>query len=160
MFSLLGKTAVITGANTGLGQGMAIALAEAGADIVTLGRTPATDTVKAITKLGRTCHDLRVDLADRGAVAKITTEIYQTVDHVDILVNNAGIIRRNEALDFSEDDWDAVMDVNLRALFFLSQAIAKKIAGAGRTGKIINIASMLSYQGGIRVASYTASNGQ
>ena len=157
MFDLSGKIAVITGANTGLGQGMAIALAQAGADIVTLGRSPATDTVKTITELGRACHDIRVDLSKAGAVDAVIKDIYATIPHVDILVNNAGIIRRNEALDFTEDDWDAVMDVNLKSLFFLSQGVAKKMAAANRSGKIINIASMLSYQGGIRVASYTAS---
>lgn len=157
LFSLDGKTAVITGANTGLGQGMAIALAKAGADIVTLGRSKATDTHKAIKALGRKGYDLSVDLSDRQAVNDIVGTIYGTVPHVDILVNNAGIIRRNDALDFTDEDWDVVMDVNLRATFFLAQNIAKRMASQNRKGKIINIASMLSFQGGIRVASYTAS---
>lgn len=157
MFSLNGKTAIVTGANTGLGQGMALALAQAGADIVALGRTPATQTQDEIKKIGRTCHLLPLDLSDRQAVQKILPKIYDTVPHIDILVNNAGIIKRNDALDFSPDDWDTVMDVNLRSTFFLAQGIAKKMVETKRPGKIINVASMLSYQGGIRVASYTAS---
>lgn len=157
MFSLLGKVAIVTGANTGLGQGMALALAKAGADILVLGRTAAVETVAEVKNLGRNCYDLRLDLSDRDAVKSIIAKIYETVPYVDILVNNAGIIKRNEALEFSEDDWDLVMDVNLRAMFFLSQGIARKMSESERGGKIINIASMLSYQGGVRVASYTAS---
>ncbi len=157
MFSLNGKIAIVTGANTGLGQGMALALAQAGADILALGRTPATQTQDEINKIGRACHLLPLDLSDRQAVQEIIPKIYDTVPHIDILVNNAGIIKRNDALDFTGDDWDTVLDVNLRATFFLAQGIAKKMVEAKRPGKIINVASMLSYQGGIRVASYTAS---
>ena len=156
-FDLSGRTALVTGANTGLGQGMAIALAEAGADIVLVGRSAPDETVSAIEATGRTAHDVRADLMETGSCADVIARAVDAAGGLDILVNNAGIIRRNEAIDFSEADWDDVLDVNLKSVFFLSQAFARHVVEAGRPGKIVNIASMLSYQGGIRVASYTAS---
>ena len=158
LFSLTGKTAVITGASTGLGRGMASALAKAGADCVLVSRSSPDDTVKEVTAAGRKVHVVRADVAERSAVERIIGETMQTFGRIDILVNNAGIIRRNESLDFTEQDWDDVMDVNVRSAFFLSQAAAKQMIVQGK-GKIINIASLLSFQGGIRVPSYAASKG-
>ncbi|WP_308366328.1 MULTISPECIES: 2-dehydro-3-deoxy-D-gluconate 5-dehydrogenase KduD [unclassified Microbulbifer] len=156
-FSLQGKVALITGANTGLGQGMALALAEAGADIALVGRSHPTETVAGIEAAGRGSHVIKADLSSAEGVAEIVAEAVETLGSVDILVNNAGIIQRNDSIDFTFEEWDAVMNTNLRTLFFLSQAAAKQMIASGRGGKIINIASMLSFQGGIRVPSYTAS---
>lgn len=155
-FSLNGKVAVVTGANTGLGQGLAVALAEAGADIVAVGRSDAPETEKAVIAAGRRFHFVRADLGDAGASENVIASAEKAGGAVDILVNNAGIIRRCDAIDFTETDWDEVMDVNLKSVFFLSQAAARRMMRKG-SGKIINIASMLSFQGGVRVASYTAS---
>lgn len=157
MFDLTGKIALVTGANTGLGQGMALALAGAGADIALIGRSEPTETLAAISKIGVKAHSIRADLSDADAVADIIAEAVSKLGRADILVNNAGIIKRNEAIDFTPDEWDAVMNVNLRTLFFLSQAFARHIVAEKKSGKIINIASMLTFQGGIRVPSYTAS---
>jgi len=157
MFDLSGKTALVTGANTGLGQGMALALAKAGADIALIGRTEPTETISQVSKIGVRVHSILTDLNKSSAVADIVTEATSILGSADILVNNAGIIKRNDAIDFTPDQWDAVMNVNLRTLFFLSQAFARHIVTQGKTGKIINIASMLTFQGGIRVSSYTAS---
>jgi len=157
MFDLSGKTALVTGANTGLGQGMALALAEAGADIALVGRTDPTETLEQLASIGVKTCSVRADLSHADRVADIIDEVVSTLGRVDILVNNAGIIKRNEAIDFTPEDWDAVMNVNLRTLFFLSQAFARQIVEKSKTGKIINIASMLTFQGGIRVPSYTAS---
>lgn len=156
-FDLSGQQALITGANTGLGQGMAVALAEAGADVVCVGRSPADETREKVEALGRVLTDIRADLSDRDAVGSVIERAEEEAGSSNILVNNAGIIRRADALEFSTSDWDDVMDVNLRSLFFLSQDFAKSVTTRGARGKIINVASMLSYQGGIRVASYTAS---
>jgi len=156
-FSLLGKAALVTGANTGLGQAVAAGLAGAGADIVAVGRTDPLETKALVAAAGRRCHWIAVDLGARPDHAAIVAEAVQTFGRCDILVNDAGIIRRADALEFTEADWDAVMDVNLKAAFFLSQAAARAMLADGRGGKIINIASMLSFQGGVRVASYTAS---
>jgi 2-deoxy-D-gluconate 3-dehydrogenase len=153
-FDLSGRTALVTGANTGLGQGIAIALAEAGADIVALGRSDPAATGAAVTRLGRRFQTV---VADLGSTAPIGAALTGIPGPIDILVNNAGIIRRADALDFTESDWDAVIDVNLKSAFFLAQAVARRQIALGLRGKIINIASMLSFQGGIRVASYTAS---
>jgi 2-deoxy-D-gluconate 3-dehydrogenase len=157
LFDLSGKTAVVTGANTGLGRGIAEALAEAGADICAVGRTPPVDTRFAVEAKGRRFHDITADLSTLEPVARVVAETVEVFGGIDILVNNAGIIRRNDALDFTEDDWDAVMDTNLKTTFFLTQAVARRMVEQGRGGKIINIASMLSYQGGLRVPSYAAS---
>ncbi len=156
-FDLTGRRALVTGANTGLGQGMAIALAKAGADMVLVGRSSADDTIKEIKAIGRECHQVLADLGKTGEMAAVFAQVEETAGPVDILVNNAGIIRREDALDFTEENWDDVMNVNIKSLFFLSQAFAKSAVARKASGKIVNIASMLSYQGGIRVASYTAS---
>ncbi len=146
-FSLEGRTALVTGANTGIGQAIAVALAQAGADVIASGRRDCTQTL-ALMGSGRS---LTLDFADPMAARDVFA------DHpIDILVNNAGIIRRDDAVDFTEADWDAVMDVNVKALFFTCQAFARAALPRGR-GKIVNIASLLSFQGGIRVPSYTAS---
>ncbi len=156
-FDLTGKRALVTGANTGLGQGMAIALAKAGADMVLVGRSSAEDTIAAIKAMGRECHQVLADLGESNKVAAVFSEAEQLAGPIDILVNNAGIIRRQDALEFTEENWDDVMNVNVKSVFFLSQAFAKSAVARKAGGKIINIASMLSYQGGIRVASYTTS---
>ena len=156
-FDLSSKWAVVTGANTGLGQAMAVSLAAAGADIILVGRSSSEKTAKRISELGRQSYEIRADLGNKNAWSSVIDEAHQKAGHLDILVNNAGIIRRNDALDFSESDWDDVLDVNLKSVFFLSQAFASKAVETGHAARIINIASMLSYQGGIRVASYTAS---
>jgi 2-dehydro-3-deoxy-D-gluconate 5-dehydrogenase len=155
-FDLTGKTAVVTGANTGIGQGMALALAEAGADIVAVGRTSPAETEQAVTSLGRAFLSVEADLGTLEPIPRIVEATLARFGRLDILVNNAGLIRRADALDFTEADWDAVVDVNLKSAFFLAQAAGRQMIKQGG-GKIINVASMLSYQGGIRVASYTAS---
>jgi len=157
LFNLHGRAAIVTGANTGLGQGIAIALANAGANIVAVSRSHPTDTVNAVGATGRKIHVVEADLGSTAPIEKIVSEATAHFGAIDILVNNAGTIRRADALDFSEADWDDVMGVNLKTAFFLSQACARTMVAAKRPGKIINIASMLSFQGGIRVASYTAS---
>jgi len=156
-FSLDGRTALVTGANTGIGQGIALALAEAGAKVVAAGRSSMAETEKLIADAGGTCFALQADLQQDGIAARVIEQAQALAGPLDILVNNAGIIRRADALDFSESDWDEVMNLNLKANFFLAQAFAKAVLAAGRTGRIVNIASLLSFQGGIRVASYTAS---
>ncbi len=156
-FSLKGKVAIVTGARTGLGQGIALALAEAGADIVGVGSTTLNETEKLVTDMGRKFHGVIADLRNSKTVDRVIEEAVENMGHVDILVNNAGIIRRDDALNFSEKDWDDVMNINLKTVFFLSQAAAKQYIKQETGGKIIHIASMLSYQGGIRVPSYTAS---
>jgi len=155
-FDLTGKVAVVTGANTGIGQGIALALAAAGADIAAVGRTPAQETVDKVRALGRRAEIVSADLSTIEPVGRVVDEAVEKLGGLDILVNNAGIIRRNDSLDFTEDDWDAVVDTNLKSVFFLCQAAARHMVQHGG-GKIINIASMLTFQGGIRVASYTAS---
>ena len=156
-FDLSGKVALVTGANTGLGQGIAIALAQAGADIAAVGRSAPIETQAQVSALGRRCAWIEASLDDNAPIAGIVESATAQFGQIDILVNNAGTIRRNDALDFTEDDWDAVVGVNLKSAFFLSQAVARTWVAAGRGGKIVNIASLLSFQGGIRVASYTAS---
>lgn len=156
-FSLDGRRALVTGANTGIGQGIALALAEAGATVVAAGRSSMAETEELIAAAGGTCLPLQADLQQSGAAARVIEEATALAGPLDILINNAGIIRRADALDFSESDWDEVMNVNLKAGFFLAQAFAKAALSAGRGGRIVSIASLLSFQGGIRVASYTAS---
>jgi 2-deoxy-D-gluconate 3-dehydrogenase len=156
-FKLDGRVALVTGSTRGLGQAAALALAEAGADIVSADRSDASETRAAVTALGRRCAGVHCDMG-AATVADLEQVVAQAVakmGRLDILVNNAGIIRRAAALDFSEADWDEVLQINLKAVFFLSQTAAKVMARQGG-GKIINIASMLSFQGGIRVPSYTA----
>jgi 2-deoxy-D-gluconate 3-dehydrogenase len=156
-FKLDGKTAIVTGASRGLGQGIAVGLAEAGADLALVSRSDASETRQRIEALGRRCTTIRADLADKGSVPAIVDATVEELGGVDILVNNAGTIRRAPLTEFTEKDWDDVMNVNIRTLFFLSQAVAKVMIEQGRGGKIVNVASMLSYQGGILVPSYTAS---
>jgi 2-deoxy-D-gluconate 3-dehydrogenase len=155
-FDLSGKVAVVTGANTGIGQAIALALAEAGADVAAVGRTPAEETVAKIRALGRRAEIVSADLSTIEPVQRIVDETVDKLSGLDILVNNAGIIRRADAVDFTEEDWDAVVDTNLKSVFFLCQAAGRHMIANGG-GKIINIASMLTFQGGIRVPSYTAS---
>ena len=155
-FDLSGKVAIVTGANTGIGQAIAVALANAGADVACVGRTPAEDTVARIRALGRKAEIVSADLSSIEPVARVVDETVAKLGGLDILVNNAGIIRRADAVDFTEEDWDAVVDTNLKSVFFLCQAAGRHMIANGG-GKIINIASMLTFQGGIRVPSYTAS---
>ena len=160
-FDLTGRTAMVTGANTGIGQGIALALAKAGADLALVGRSAATETQALVEAEGRKAIQVKADLSSTQSVAGVVEEAVAALGRIDILVNNAGIIRREDALDFSEQDWDAVMDTNLKVLFFLTQAVARHMVGWSsqdrERAKIINIASMLTFQGGIRVPSYTAS---
>ena len=156
-FKLTDKVALVTGCDTGLGQGMAIGLAEAGCDIVGVNRKIPHETARRVEALGRRFHAIQADLRDQQQLASIVDQAVAKMGHLDILINNAGTIRRCDAIDFSEKDWDEVMDLNLKSLFFLSQAVARQFIAQRSGGKIINIASMLSYQGGIRVPSYTAS---
>ena len=155
-FDLGGRVAAVTGANTGLGRAIAEALAGAGADVALVGRSDPVETLAAIQALGRRAAWIKADLGSRPDYGAIVAGAVGKLGGLHILVNNAGIIRRANAIDFTEADWDAVLDVNLKAVFFLSQAAARHMIPAGG-GKIINIASMLSFQGGIRVPSYTAS---
>ncbi|MBJ7537245.1 2-dehydro-3-deoxy-D-gluconate 5-dehydrogenase KduD [Marinomonas transparens] len=157
MFDLSGKVAVVTGCNTGLGQGMALALANAGADIVGVNRDVPEDTIELMAKTGQKFHSVIADMSKLESVDLVVKEAVAAFGKVDILVNNAGIIRRNDSIDFTEKDWDDVMDLNVKAVFFMAQAFAKQVITQGTPGNIINIASMLSFQGGIRVPSYTAS---
>jgi 2-deoxy-D-gluconate 3-dehydrogenase len=156
-FELSGKVALVTGCNTGLGQGMAIALAQAGADIVGVNISDAADTAQSIEQAGRRFHAIQANLGDTSTLTGVVDSALKAAGRIDILVNNAGIIRREDAISFTEKDWDDVMDLNLKSVFFLSQAVARHFMARGQGGKIINIASMLSFQGGIRVPSYTAS---
>ncbi len=157
-FKLDGKVALVTGAAQGLGQGMAIALAEAGADIAGLDRRGCEETCASVQALERKYHETVIDLlqASPDDLNKAVAGIVNALGRLDILVNNAGTIRRTPAVDFSEKDWDDVLQINLKAAFFLSQSAARVMLSQGG-GKIINIASMLSFQGGITVPSYTAS---
>jgi 2-deoxy-D-gluconate 3-dehydrogenase len=155
-FDLSGRTAVVTGANTGIGQSVALALAEAGASVVGVGRSSMEETEALVVGAGARFHSITADLGSIAPVKSIVSETISAFGSLDILVNNAGIIRRADAIDFTEEDWDAVIDTNLKTAFFLSQAAGRHMIGKG-SGKIINIASLLSFQGGIRIPSYTAS---
>jgi 2-deoxy-D-gluconate 3-dehydrogenase len=156
-FSLEGKVALVTGGNVGIGQGIALALGDAGADIASVARRASDDTVGKVLAKGRRAISIQADLMSMEPIGRIIEEAEKGLGPIDILINNAGIIRRNDAVDFTEQDWDDVMNVNLKTVFFLSQAVVKTMIAGGRGGKIVNTASMLSYQGGIRVPSYTAS---
>lgn len=156
LFDLGGQAAIVTGANTGIGQGIALALAEAGADLALVGRTPAEETAEKARALGRKAVIVEADLSTIEPVGRVIEETLAAFGRLDILINNAGTIRRADAVDFSEADWDAVIDTNLKSVFFLCQAAGRHMIAQGR-GKIVNIASLLSFQGGIRVPSYTAS---
>ncbi|WP_313570463.1 2-dehydro-3-deoxy-D-gluconate 5-dehydrogenase KduD [Pantoea piersonii] len=156
-FNLEGKIALVTGCNTGLGQGMALGLAQAGCDIVGVNREVPAETQQRVEALGRRFWSLQADLIRTEQVPRVVEQAIAAAGKIDILVNNAGIIRREDALSFSEQDWDDVMNINTKSVFFLSQQVARHFIAQGQGGKIINIASMLSFQGGIRVPSYTAS---
>ncbi|NLY74666.1 MAG: 2-dehydro-3-deoxy-D-gluconate 5-dehydrogenase KduD [Firmicutes bacterium] len=156
-FVLDGKVAIVTGCSTGLGQGMSYGLAEAGADIVGVDYVDATETKEYIEKLGRKFLGVKADLSSTKPIPEIIAKALDSFGKIDILVNNAGIIRRADAIEFSEKDWDDVTNINLKTVFFFCQAAARQYVKQNSGGKIINVASMLSFQGGIRVPSYTAS---
>lgn len=158
LFDLSGRVAVVTGGATGLGAGMAIGLAGAGADLVLVDRKESEETARSVRELGRKAVPLVVDLSTMAGVNAVVAEALKSFGKIDILINNAGIIRRVPALDFPERDWDDVMVVNAKTVFFLSQAVARDMMSR-RKGKIINIASLLSFTGGITVPSYSASKG-
>lgn len=151
-FSLAGRRALVTGANTGIGQAIAVAFAEAGAAVICASRSPADDTLARIAAIGGSSEVLALNLSDPLAGG----HAFARLPPIDILVNNAGIIRRADAVDFREEDWDAVLDINLKSVFFAAQGFARAAMARGSGGAIINIASLLSFQGGIRVPSYTA----
>lgn len=163
-FDLSGRGALVTGANTGIGQAIAVALAEAGADVAVAGRSEPTETLRLIEATGQKAVNISADFGSIEPVQRVVDEALAGLGRIDILVNNAGIIRRADLLEFSEADWDAVIDTNLKSLFFLSQSVARHMAARGAAsgvagqsnGKIINIASLLTFQGGIRVPSYAA----
>ncbi|WP_462413039.1 2-dehydro-3-deoxy-D-gluconate 5-dehydrogenase KduD [Neobacillus sp. Marseille-QA0830] len=156
-FALTGKVAIVTGGNTGLGQGYAVAMAKAGADlfVVTYDRN-WDETRELIEKHGRRVEFYQADLTNRDAIKEVVAACVEAYGHIDILVNNAGTIRRAPLLEYKQEDWDAVMDINLNSVYFLSQEVAKVMVEQ-KSGKIINIASMLSFQGGKFVPPYTAS---
>lgn len=155
-FRLDGQVAVVTGASRGLGAAMATALAEAGADVAVVARGELGEITAAIERLGRRCVAIAADLEDRTSPDTILNAVEAGLGRATILVNNAGIIRRAPFLEYSDADWDAVIEVNLRAIFALSRAFARTLANKKAGGRIINVASMLSFQGGMRVAAYTA----
>lgn len=156
-FDLSGKVAIVTGASQGIGQAFCEGLAQAGAKIVGVARSASDETKALVEKAGSEYLEVQADLVSTEPIKRIVDSALERFGRVDILVNNAGIIRREDSLNFSEKDWDDVMNVNLKSLFFLSQAVAKHMVDMEIKGKIINVASMLSFQGGIRVPSYTSS---
>ncbi|WP_413283500.1 2-dehydro-3-deoxy-D-gluconate 5-dehydrogenase KduD [Vibrio sp. MA40-2] len=156
-FNLQGKVAIVTGCDTGLGQGMALGLAQAGCKIVGVNYVEPSETIEKMNSAGHAFLDVRANLLNQDDIPAIIEKAVAEFGKIDILVNNAGIIRREDAIEFSEQDWDDVMSINSKTVFFMSQAVAKQFISQGNGGKIINIASMLSFQGGIRVPSYTAS---
>jgi 2-deoxy-D-gluconate 3-dehydrogenase len=160
-FRLDGRVALVTGAGRGLGQALAVGLAEAGADVAVLDLLPLDETREQITQLGRRCHTMSHDLLKTGPepAAQIVGECASELGRLDILVNNAGIIRRSPALEFGEEDWEDVVKINLNSLWYLSQAAARRYIEQGGGGKIVNLASVLSFSGGIVVPSYAATKG-
>jgi 2-deoxy-D-gluconate 3-dehydrogenase len=160
-FKLGGRVALVTGAGRGLGQALAIGLAEAGADVAVLDVLPLDETHEQITQLGRRCHTMNYNLLQTGPeqAAKIVGECADELGRMDILVNNAGIIRRSPALEFGEEDWEDVVKINLNSLWYLSQAAARRFIEQGGGGKIVNLASVLSFSGGLVVPSYAATKG-
>jgi 2-dehydro-3-deoxy-D-gluconate 5-dehydrogenase len=158
LFDLGGKAAIVTGASTGLGRGMTLALASAGADLLLVDHVSCGVVAEEVRALGRRTLSLTLDLSQRGSASAVVEAALREFGKVDILINNAGIIRRAPAVDFSEQDWDDVMTLNARTVFFLAQAAARDMKKR-RHGKIINIASLLAFQGGILVPSYAASKG-
>ena len=156
-FSLENKTIVVTGANTGIGQGIAVAIAKAGGHVIGVGRSSMDETSRLTTEVHGLFAHQTTDLSDPDAVKALIPALWDQHGPIDGLVNNAGIIRRNDAVDFTEADWDEVLNVNLKSLFLLSQSFGQRVIGSAGRGKIVNIASLLSFQGGIRVPAYTAS---
>ena len=156
-FSLAGRTVMVTGANTGIGQGIALSIGQAGGRVIGVGRSSMAETAQMLADIGAEFVEVRADLGSTEAAQAMFDQAWTEHGPIDGLVNNAGIIRRVDAVDFTEDDWDAVVDVNLKTGFFLAQSLARAALAEGRPAKVVNIASMLSFQGGIRVASYTAS---
>ena len=157
LFNLNGKVAIVTGTSRGLGKAMAIALAKAGANIVGVGVSDMSETKEETQKIGRQFLEIKADLTNTKSVDKIVSETVKKFGGIDILVNNSGTIRREDAINYKEKDWDDILNLNLKTLFFLSQKVAKQFMKQETGGKILNIASMLSFQGGIRVPAYTAS---
>ena len=157
LFKLNGKSAIVTGGARGLGQGLALGLAEAGADVAVVDVLDQSETVARVKALGRNAVGITADLSKTADIPRIIETTINALGHIDILCNNAGIIRRADLVDFTEKDWDDVININQRTVFFLSQAVARVMIKQGKGGRIINTASMLSFQGGIRVPSYTAS---
>jgi 2-deoxy-D-gluconate 3-dehydrogenase len=155
-FRLDGLVAIVTGASRGLGAAMAMALAETGADVAMVARGDLGEITATIERLGRRGLAVNADLEDRASPDTILDAVEAGLGRATILINNAGIIRRAPFLEYSDDDWDAVMEVDLRAVFALSRAFARALANGKAGGRIINVASMLSFQGGMRVAAYTA----
>ncbi len=158
LFDLTGKSAIVTGASTGLGMGMTLALASAGADILLVDHVPSDEVAQKVRAMGRRAPTLILDLMQMEAIGKVVAAAVSEFGKVDILVNNAGIIRRTPAIDFSERDWDDVMTLNAKTVFFLAQAAGRDMMKR-KYGKIINVASLLAFQGGIIVPSYSASKG-
>jgi 2-dehydro-3-deoxy-D-gluconate 5-dehydrogenase len=156
-FSLAGRRVMVTGANTGIGQGIAVAIARAGGSVLGVGRSAMDETESLVRAEGSDFTALSCNLADAEAARAMFGQAWEQHGPIDGLVNNAGIIRRADAVDFTEADWDDVMDTNLKTLFTLCQEYGRRLIAGARGGKIVNIASVLSFQGGIRVASYTAS---
>ena len=158
LFDLTGKSAIVTGASTGLGMGMTLGLASAGADVLLVDHVGSDQIAEQVRAMGRRASCLTIDLMKSSAVAAVMEKVLAEFGKVDILVNNAGIIRRTPAIDFSQQDWDEVMTLNAKAVFFLAQAAARDMMKR-KYGKIINISSLLAFQGGILVPSYAASKG-
>jgi len=156
-FRLSDRVAIVTGAAQGLGQAIAMGLAEAGADLALVDLLDTSETRAQVEAVGRRCVSIAADLSGTGCIPAIVDATVSELGGIDILFNNAGIIRRAPVTEFTEKDWDDVMNVNIRTLFFLSQAVGKVMIAQGRGGKLVNNASMLSFQGGILVPSYTAS---
>jgi len=156
-FSLSGRTIMVTGANTGIGQGIALSVGRAGGRVIAVGRSTMDETAELMASIGAELVAVQADLGSTQDAQAMFEAAWDKHGPIDGLVNNAGVIKRVDAVDFSEDDWDSVMDINLKTMFFLSQSLGRKAIAAEREARIVNIASMLSFQGGIRVASYTAS---
>lgn len=157
MFDIKDKVAIVTGANTGLGQAICVAYAKAGAKVLGVARRSCAETKAKIDAIGGIFNECTADLSSTTPIDNIIKTAIDLYGTVDILINNAGIIKRADAVDVTEEDWDSVINVNQKVVFFLSQAFAMVVFAQNKKGKIINIASMLSYQGGIRVPAYCAS---
>jgi 2-deoxy-D-gluconate 3-dehydrogenase len=160
-FRLEGRVALVTGAGRGLGQALAVGLAEAGADVAVLDIVALDETCEQVSDLGRRCHAMSYDLGktDARVAREVISECASELGRLDILVNNAGIIRRAPAIEFGEEDWEDVVKINLSSLWYLSQAAARRYVEQGGGGKIVNLASVLSFSGGIVVPSYAATKG-